>query len=142
MPLNINDLGKERRTFVWEYLGEEISVTYNIYQVTPEFEAELEDAIGDSEFQTQALIEMVLKVVLDWDILDGDEKIPMTVEGLQKVPTRILADVMQAIGTDSGGDETEGKSSGARSRRNRAMRRHPGGTSSRQQGSFASHPGS
>lgn len=136
MPLQIADVGKEQRTFTWEYLGEEIPITYNLYIFTPEVEDEIEELVGDSEFQTRGLVQMVLHLVTDWEILDGEEKIPITREGLAKVPVRVLADLMSAIRDDAGGDEEEGKASGARSSRNREQRRHRGGTSSRQQGSF------
>jgi hypothetical protein len=133
----LQDVSKEERSFTWHYLGEDIEITYSLYRYTPEFEADLEDLVGDSEFVTRGIVESVLHIVISWDIYDGEDVVPLTTEGLQKVPVRVLGDLMQAISEDAGGDEEEGKSSGGRSQRNREQRRHRGGTSSRQQGSFA-----
>ena len=139
MPLQISDLGKERRTFTWEYLGEEVNVTYNIYQFTPEMEDDILSRRDDDEM-AGLLVDNLLSIVIDWDVMDGDHKVPLTKEGLSIVPIRLMSDLMQAIGEDAGGDDEEGKASGgqSRSRPNREQRRRSrrGTTSSSQQGSF------
>lgn len=138
MPLQVSDLGKERKTFTWDYLGEEIEITYNIYRFTPEMEAEIGAGGAEEGRMAQLLVENVLAILIDWDIYDGEEKIPLEYDALMEVPVRLLADLMEAIGNDAGGDDEEGKSSGGRSRSNRASRRarRSGATSSSQQGSF------
>jgi hypothetical protein len=144
MPLQVSDLGKEVRTFTWEYLGEEIEIKYNVYRFTPEMEAEIGAGGAEEGRMAQLLVENVLAILIDWDIYDGEEKIPLEYDALMEVPIRLLADLMEAIGNDAGGDDEEGKSSGGRSRSNRASRRaqRSGSTSSRQRGSFDAHPGS
>lgn len=138
MPLQISDLGKERRIFTWEYLGEEIEVTYNMYQFTPEMEAEINAGGLDESRAAHNLVEYILTIVLDWEVFDGDEKVPIEFDALMALPVRLLADLMNAIGEDAGGDEEEGKGSGGRSRSNRASRRaqRRGSSSSRRVGSF------
>lgn len=140
MPLQIKDLGKEERTFTWEYLGEDISITYNIYRFTPEMEAEINAGGIDEGRMSQLLVENLLTILIDWDIFDGEEKIPLEYDYVCALPTRLLADLLQAIGEDAGGDDEEGKSSGGRSQRNRASRRarRSGTNSSSRQGSFGS----
>jgi hypothetical protein len=144
MPLQIQDLGKERRTFTWEYLGEDIEITYNVYQFTPEMEAEINAGGVTDERASQILTENLLTILIEWDIYNGDEKVPLEYDALMQVPTRLMADLLQAIGEDAGGDVEEGKSSGGRSSQNRASRRarRTGTTSSSRRGSFESHPGS
>jgi hypothetical protein len=143
MPLQISDLGKERRTFTWEYLDQEIEITYNVYQFTPEMEAEINAGGHTDERMSQILVENLLAILIDWDVLDGEDKIPLEYDRLMELPTRLMADLMQAIGQDAGGDEEEGKSSGGRSSQNRASRRarRSGTISSVRQGSFESRPG-
>lgn len=138
MPLQISDLGKERRTFTWEYLGEEIEVTYNVYRYTPEMEAEINSGGLTDERASQILVENLLTILLDWDVMNGEEKVTLDYDTFMALPTRLLADLLQAIGEDAGGDEEQGKSSGGRLRSNRASRRasRRGSVSSRQQGSF------
>ena len=136
MPLQINDVTKSLRTFVWEYLDEEVTITYNLYLFTPELEAEINASLQEEEVAA-ALVENLLVILVDWDILDGEEKVPITQDSLMKLPVRLMADLMQAIGIDAGGDVEEGKGSVAQLRsRNRAQRRQHSGTSSKQQGSF------
>jgi hypothetical protein len=137
VPLQLKDVGKEFHTFTWHFLGEDIEVTYNLYTYTAEFEEELREMVGDGDFASEGIIASVLKLVTAWEVYDGEEKVPLTPEALSKVPIRLLGDLMEAVRDDAGGDEEEGKSSGGRSLPNRASRRHPGGTSSKQQGSFA-----
>ena len=138
MPLQISDLGKERRTFTWEYLGEDIEVTYNVYRYTPEMEAEINSGGLTDERASQILVENLLTILLDWDVMNGEEKVLLDYDTFMSLPTRLLADLLQAIGEDAGGDDEEGKSFGGRSRSNRASRRasRRGSASSRQQGSF------
>jgi len=136
VPLQINDVSKHLRTFIWEYLDEEVTVTYNLYLFTPELEAEINAGLADDNV-AEALVENMLVILVDWDIMDGDEKVPITKDSLMKIPVRLMGDLMQAIGEDAGGDVDEGKGSVAQLRsRNRAQRRQRSGTSSKQQGSF------
>jgi len=138
MPLQISDLGKERRTFTWEYLGEEIEITYNIYLFTPEMEAEINSGGVTEERLSQILVENLLVIMVDWDVMDGDQKVPLTYEAFMALPTRLIGDLMMAIADDAGGDSEQGKRFGGRSQQNRASRRRSrtGIDSSRQVGSF------
>jgi hypothetical protein len=123
MPLQISDLGKERKTFIWEYLGEEIEVTYNVYKFTPEMEAEINSGGNMDERVSQILVENLLIILLDWDVMDGENKVPLEYDAFMALPTRLIADLMMAIGEDAGGDAEQGKRSGGRSQPNRASRR-------------------
>lgn len=138
MPLQISDLGKEQRTFTWEYLGEEVQVTYNVYKFTPEMEAQINSGGVTEERMAQILVENLLIILVEWDVMDGDKVVPIEYDAFMALPTRLLGDLMLAIGEDAGGDEEQGKRSGGRSRPNRASRRASvhGIDSSKQQGSF------
>jgi hypothetical protein len=138
MPLQVKDLGKEQRTFIWDYLGEEVSITYNVYKFTPEMEEQINEGGVTEERMARILVENLLIILIAWDVMDGEEVVPIEFDAFMSLPTRLLGDLMMAIGEDAGGDAEQGKRSGGRSQPNRASRRASvrGIGSSKQQGSF------
>lgn len=137
MPLQVNTVLEQLRTFTWKYMGEDIEIEYNQMGYTPAFEEDLHE-IADEEMYATALAAVVCQTVTKWEIEWEGEAVPLNPsdERFKKIPFKILFDLMQAVGEDNAPDEAEGKAFGGGSRRmaNRETRRRAGTRSSKPQG--------
>lgn len=75
-----------------------ITVKYRPSVATP---ANLKAVAADPDDEVGPFIDFLIKLVVDWDITNGGEKVPLTVEGVDSVPMAILQQVMRGVMADS-----------------------------------------
>lgn len=78
------------------YEGERVTVTYVPARITPRWEMEFTSALQD-EWKSRAVVETLAAVVERWDLTDGGEPYPPTVENLMQLPVDFLIAVFTAI---------------------------------------------
>lgn len=109
--MDISKLRSTRRTVTVQYGDESVTVTYSPSAITPKWEQEFVEAARD-EWKSRAVIETLSRVVVDWDVTDGGEPYPPTVENLSALPLDFLGAVLQAIIADQLPKEKSGGSFG------------------------------
>lgn len=106
MPISIKDLAKETRDVeVSLGNGQHLTVTYRPHWYTLAVEEELALLEGAGIHTAAAFC----KMACGWDLVDEDgEKVPIDVEAIKRlnIPTRVLADAIDAITEDMRPKET------------------------------------
>ena len=95
MPITVADLQNKRRTITVETIAGDVEITYRLGEVT---EAALD------EHNTPGfggIIALLAQWIERWDVLDGEEMLPITVETLKSLPRSFLLDIYGAINGDT-----------------------------------------
>lgn len=112
MPIRLSDLSTNRRTVRLDVGDETVAVTYDSGRFTPELEDEIRELTAD-ERNGAAIVALLSRCVLDWDILDDSGKpLKPTKDNLRRLPLAFLAKLASAIAEDVRPDPTKGGSSG------------------------------
>lgn len=98
MPLNLANLKHNTRSVSIDYFGEPVNLTYRPSEMTPATEAELQGA-ADEE-RTEVMVRTVARLVTAWDVMDGDEPLPITADVLRGLPSAFLLHVLDGIQAD------------------------------------------
>lgn len=104
MPISLAELASDTSTVTFTYRGSGGKLTYRPSLVTQETLDRLDQ---DDNGTTKFLIE----VVSDWDLMIGPKKkVPITEDGINKLPLSLKRAVVQAILGDNGQGEAESSS--------------------------------
>ena len=105
MALNIATLADKRASLSFEFEGETINATYYPHKITPEFRVRLgqiEDAEGTSEEDRDANAQMLSMILVEWDVMAGDEPFPPTYENLMLAPQALIGRTIAEINVELG----------------------------------------
>jgi|SRR5579875_521047 len=115
MPISLQDLSKKTATVNVDFDGATCAVVYRPGILTPELLEELTTATTNAnESLTTRIARQICTLVVSWEIMTGGEAVPITPEGVRKVPflvlNRIIRDIMRSMapGKDSDDDSSEG----------------------------------
>ncbi len=100
MPIQIRDLSKDSKT-ITDYETEQGPVTFT-YKPSV-YSAEVEDKsreYTDDRRAATGVAYLLSLMLIDWDLLDGEEKFPPTLDNLKMLPTAFLGEILEAIGAD------------------------------------------
>ena len=115
MPLKVSELAKEVRHMVVVVDKDDPEAVVNIKYRPGAFTLEVADklkALAAEEVQVEAVAILLEPVLLEWDLLDEDgAPLPVTREGLAKVPLLFLAQVVDDMQMDNQPSRDEGKDS-------------------------------
>lgn len=93
-----------------------VTIIYKPYAVTTEFSARMEDLARSDEAGIEEYLELLLEVLVSWDLLDDDEQpFPITASTLRETPARFLTDVLVEMREAQGVGEAKGGRSARRS---------------------------
>ncbi len=108
MPITLKQLREETKELCLPVGDDRIIFSYRVNAFTPEMEEMLHLA-EDDEVKSRSIREMVKRLVVRWDLKE-DEKdkhfLPITDENLLLIPTKILVEMITAIGEDLSPDPT------------------------------------
>jgi hypothetical protein len=128
MPISINDLRREQRTVNFDFLGDQVSVTYRPGAVTPEVEDAMQTA-QERERPANGLAEVVSMLLVEWDVLDENgTAIPTDLETCRTLPTEFLSAIVVAIVDDNRAGREDRKNSGGGSARRASSAKSRTGT--------------
>lgn len=97
MGIKLSQLYHDRANVLVHVDGGVVSVTYRPSKITPILEESIQKRINEQRGGA-ALVELLTESVIDWDLLDNDEKpIPPSREIFEKLPIKFLSLVCQAI---------------------------------------------
>lgn len=102
MGIQVTNLRKDERTFTFTLGDDAAEITYRPSGVTPKSLARVREA-GEDEGE-KAVVNLLLDVLVRWDIMDGDDMWPITEDRLGDLPLTFLADVLDGIQTDMVGE--------------------------------------
>jgi hypothetical protein len=94
-----------------EWRGDVIGVRFKEDAYTPKLEAEVLQA-ADTGGAT-ALADLLVQLVVDWDITQDGEPFPPTPENMATLPVSFLAAVVQSIGSEMASGPLAAKTSDA-----------------------------
>lgn len=97
--MDLNKIKDTVRTYSFQFLGERVTVSYRMGALG----ASIADMPTGNEEQDRGLMgRFIERVILDWDLTDGDEKIPPTAEMVEKydLPTPFLGAVLHYMRED------------------------------------------
>lgn len=98
MSLSLSDLVNDRRTITVEYLDHKVTVTYKPSTYTGEVASQL---------GVMPTWEFVVKIVEEWDVLDGDTPVAINEANVNALPIRFLRIVTAGILEDVSLGEAE-----------------------------------
>lgn len=105
---------RERVTLTLPYAPEDpLNIVYNPQGYTADVETMVNE-LKHSEKAAEAVIELLLTMLLEWDLEDDNGVVAVTPEGLHPLPTKFLGDVMSGIAdeiqkvVDAGNSSTGG----------------------------------
>ena len=132
MGFQISQLGKAAKHVFFapdkDTPDEGINVTYNPQRYTVALEDKLEEIAGRS-FQSVSYIlmltgwhpgdkgfeeddEEVDGLLVEWDLMDGDQPVPIRADSLKQLPLEFVSALLEAIKADNNPSSEEGKRSG------------------------------
>lgn len=99
MPLSIQHISSVQRSVAIPFEGETLNVTYKIASLNPD----LDEWVAEHREDRTLLMGWVEQVVTRWDIMNGDEAIPITVKAMEEyaIATPILGLILNAVLEDS-----------------------------------------
>jgi len=125
MPIDLHALSLDKREIEFEYGGMTTPLPYKPSLMTGRYAQQLSD--GET---IDDLTEMVVQVIVDWDLRDGETPIPVTPDSLALLPSAMLRKMLDDIAEDSGLVPPEGKAMMNRAaRRSKAITTASNGTS-------------
>lgn len=109
--MRLEDLRKNLRHVVVEVnigqneVGEEqtekLIFTYRPSELTPDMTRRLGASL-ESEWKAEWSLKYLVALLVEWDLLDGDEPYPITLESLAVLPDYFLGQVIAALTEDMG----------------------------------------
>lgn len=127
MPIRLSDLQKDERTCTVEYGGETCEVTYRPSGYTPLVESQLQDE-AEAGKPGLALAGLLSKILIGWEVMDGEKKVPTTYNSLVNLPEAFLVAVVNKITDDVQVGREDRKNSGGGSLRRANKENARGGT--------------
>ena len=95
MPLELEKLYNSRnRTATLQWDADEVKIEYRMMAITPRKVNEIVEA---STTPRELFVGWILEFVVDWDIVAGGEKCPITAEFLSGLRSGFLAAVYEAM---------------------------------------------
>jgi hypothetical protein len=127
MGLDLNSLASNTATVEFEVMGQTGHLTYRPSVVTTErVEGIDQRAKADSP---EGLYSFFLDVIVDWDVMTGSRKVPLTAKGIGSLPVVLHRAMFLAILRDAG-QGGQGNSSSGISRPQDRKAKSPRGTRS------------
>lgn len=127
MPIRLTDLQRDEREFEFEFNGETMQVTYQPSAYTPATEDEMQAAF-ESGRPANGLARILSHVILDWELMDGEERLPVEIAVLTRLPNEFLVALSNAVVADQQEDRDTLKNSGGGSLRKGKSGNARGGT--------------
>lgn len=101
--MELKDVLKKERTIAIKFQDENLTVTYRVNSITPEFLSGL-----DNTTSHEVAVGHITRRIVSWDLTEDGKMIPLTREAVSKLPTNLLwtilgglvDDASQAPGTD------------------------------------------
>lgn len=116
MPIRLNDLVRDRREFEFEFNGETMQVVYQPSAYTPAAEDDMQSAL-ESGRPANGLAMILSRTILEWELMDEEKALPVSVEVMVKLPNEFLVRLSNAIVADQQEAQDTLKNSGAGSLR-------------------------
>jgi hypothetical protein len=98
MGVQLSDLMADRREVVVSLKGLEFMVAYNPSAYTPELESMILNI--DEKRPVGTTAELLESIVVDWDLIDGTEKVPVNHDSFVRMGIMVLAAILGAINAD------------------------------------------
>ena len=93
MPIEIGHLVSKRKPLKIEWAGETVNIVYRPYSLS--IGQEIRDALtGDDRHY---LIEEMRRLLVEWDITEDGQPVPIDEESLERLPLEFLNAVSRAI---------------------------------------------
>lgn len=114
MGIQVSNLRKDEKTFTFTKGDDSAEITYRPSAVTPKSMSKVRETDpNEGDLAVVHLLagnpdEDVHGVLVRWDVMDGDEMWPITVERVSELPLGFLADVLKAIQDDMVGESGKG----------------------------------
>lgn len=112
MPISLAELKSNTRTVVIPYFDDAVRVTYLPSELTPTVESQIR--VSAVEDDNSVMLDVLSRLIVEWDVMDGDEPLPHTPEVLTHLPTPFLSAIFQGIREDMAPKPKSGRSSFAR----------------------------
>jgi hypothetical protein len=112
--MQLSELQADQRTISVPTSAGELKVTYRPSVLTPRFELEMRRQSrearesDDDEKAVRVLSELLVRLLADWDLYDGEEKYPLEPERMMDLPSTFILNTLDAIQEDA----SEGKAAG------------------------------
>lgn len=100
--LSLSDIIEDAATIEVPIGENTLELTYKPSEFTPEQEQRFV-AKQKGEVKSDALVQWVVDLVTEWQLWDGDRRIPVTTEELSKLPLSFIGDVIMGIAEDVAG---------------------------------------
>lgn len=113
MPLQLSDLKAKLRKVPVEWEDETLTVEYWPQRFSPSYQDKVAKMIktqGQTESDGWAIM---LEVLAGWDIMDGDQPVPVNKGTISSLPNSLLMAILMAIRTDAFPNPTSGGTSAA-----------------------------
>jgi len=115
--MRISDMVRDRREITLVVLGEDVHITFRPSAYTPIVEDQVQ-RFFESARPGNGLARMLSSVLIDWDVLDDNNKpIEITEENLRQLPMEFLTSVSNALAEENRVSREERKNSGGGSLR-------------------------
>ena len=116
MPITLQNLRDGTAQVAVEFEGETGTITYRPGVLTPEEIDTMDEALKGGVSANEGLVELICKLVVDWEVMDGGEKYEITPDHVRKLPIAFLGAIVQstmkAMAPGEGGAPTGGQPSG------------------------------
>ncbi len=103
MPLTLADLKAKRRSVTVTWEGETINIEYAPADVNPSYNSQVSALVknGGGELDEAQQWALLLRVVKSWDLMDGDQPLPVSPEVLSVLPNSLLQSIVVAVVQDA-----------------------------------------
>jgi len=95
--MQVSTLQKSTRKIQVSVSEGELSVEYRPAAYTAEVEMMMLEA---EKSPLSTMCKLIEKIVVSWDLMDGDQPYPVTFEALSRLPVQFLSAIVQAITED------------------------------------------
>lgn len=95
MP-QLKDLRKPAAAAVVPFNGEDVNITFDPNEFTPEVENNYVDLANQGK-PSCGFVQILMPLLLSWDVKDGSETVPITEEVLMGLPTEFLSALIGGI---------------------------------------------
>lgn len=98
--MRLSELTAATRTIAVSYLTYTLNVTYRPGVMTPDEDDRIQ-AARETNTATDALIDLMSRLLAAWDVVDDDDKpLPVTPALLRSMPSGLLLAIMAAVQAD------------------------------------------
>ena len=86
-----------------DWNGHAVMVTFDANAYTPKLEGEMRSAVGrDDEGQARAVVELLAKVLVSWDITDSGKPFECSADHLETMPLGFLLGIFEGMAKEMG----------------------------------------